>query len=483
MTHAFGEWNAPHLTVYNFTNMRYSSEPTIDKSLRHSVRDGAAYSVMAGSGETYFSAFAVFLKASTAQIGFLASVPPLVASFAQLFSAWLGHKTGQRKRIIMFGAVLQALIWCPMALLPLLYPSYAVQLFILCVIFYYAFGNLAAPQWSSLMGELVAERKRGRYFARRTRISSMTAFIALVIAGILLHQFQTSALTQTGFLLIFSVAFIARLVSVYHLACMYDPPGHVAAMEVAVAPGSWQRLRQSSFVRFSLFFAILQLSVAIASPFFSVYLLRDLHFSYLEFMACSAATVLMQFITLARWGRISDIFGNRVILLVCGSLIPVLPMLWLFSSNFYYLLCTQSFGGFIWAGFTLSASNYLYDLIPKDKRATYMAAHNVLASIGIFLGALLGGYLGSVLPSHYPLFGFEINWLSSLYNLFLVSFVLRATTVLFFLRRLPETRKVKPTTIRRLIFRVVRFNPLTGLFFDVVGSRKKHATGPEAVNK
>ena len=88
---------------------------------------------MAGSGETYFSAFAVFLKATTTQIGFLASVPPLVASFAQLVSAWLGHRTGQRKRIILIGALLQALIWCPMALLPLYFRDYAVQIFIVCV--------------------------------------------------------------------------------------------------------------------------------------------------------------------------------------------------------------------------------------------------------------------------------------------------------------------------------------------------------------
>lgn len=453
--------------------MRYSSDPKIDKSLRHSIRDGAAYSFMAGSGETYFSAFAIFLKASTTQIGFLASVPPLVASFAQLLSAWLGHRTGQRKRIIIVGALLQALIWCPMALLPLYFHDYAIELFITSVTLFYAFGNLAAPQWSSLMGELVAERKRGRFFARRTRISSMTSFIALVMAGFVLHEFDESDSTNFGFLLIFAVAFVARLISVYHLMQMYDPPGHVAAMEVPLPASLWQRLRHSKFARFSLYFCAMQFSVAIASPFFSVYLLRDLHFNYVEFMSCSAIMVLIQFLTLTRWGRISDVFGNRIILTVCGSLIPLLPLLWLASSNFYYLLMIQSFSGFIWAGFSLSASNYLYDLLPADKRSTFMAIHNVLASVGIFLGALLGGFLGSVLPTQFSIGGIEFNWMTSLYHLFIVSFVLRATSSLFFLPRIREARKVRPTTVRRLIFRVVRFNPLTGLIFDIVGSRKK----------
>lgn len=451
----------------------YSRDQVINRSLRHSVRDGAAYAVMSGSGETYFSAFAVFLKATTAQIGFLASVPALLASFAQLLSAWLGHTFGNRKIIILIGATLQALVWIPMALLIWLPTDYQVEVFIVCVILYYAFGNLAAPQWSSLMGDLVTEKKRGRFFARRTRISSMTSFLALVTAGILLHYFDTNMATKTGYLILFSVAFLSRLVSVYHLTKMYDPPGHVAAIEVPVEKITWKRLKQSRFAGFSVFFALIQFSVAVGSPFFSIYLLRDLGYSYVEFMLLSASTVFMQFITLYRWGRISDVFGNRIILTLCGSLIPFIPFLWLFSTNFYYLMIVQAFGGAIWAGFTLSASNFLYDLIPQNKRATYMAAHNVLASIGIFIGALLGGYLGTVLPDTYVVFGYEINLVSQLYNIFVLSFILRLMTSLLLIPRLQEIRRVKPVTVRRLIFRVVRFNPLTGLNFEVISSRRK----------
>ena len=47
---------------------RYSKDPRTEQSLRHSVRDGVAYSVMAGAGEHYLSAYALFLKATTAQI-------------------------------------------------------------------------------------------------------------------------------------------------------------------------------------------------------------------------------------------------------------------------------------------------------------------------------------------------------------------------------------------------------------------------------
>ena len=54
---------------------------------------------MFGAGESYLSAFAIFLKASTPQVGLLVSLPGLLASFVQIFSAWLGKQTGQRKFI------------------------------------------------------------------------------------------------------------------------------------------------------------------------------------------------------------------------------------------------------------------------------------------------------------------------------------------------------------------------------------------------
>ena len=89
----------------------YAEDPVVDRSLRHSVKDAAAYSVMTGAGETYFSAFAVFLKATTTQMALLASLPSLLGSFAQLFSAWWGHRRGLRKSLILTGVYLQAVTW------------------------------------------------------------------------------------------------------------------------------------------------------------------------------------------------------------------------------------------------------------------------------------------------------------------------------------------------------------------------------------
>ena len=448
--------------------VRYAKDPQTDRTLRHSVRDAVAYSVMSGGGETYLSAFALFLKASAPQVAVLATLPALLGSFAQLLSAWMVNRLRRRKPLILAGATLQGLIWLPLLLLPLAVPDYAVLLLIVCATLYHASSNFTVPLWISLMGDLVPERKRGRYFGRRTRLATITAFLALVGGGVLLHLFDHWHSALYGFVVLFLVASVSRLISVYHLGRMHEP-------DMGVPPplprrGWVKRLRHSPAWRFTLYIVSMQGTVAVAAPFFAVYMLRDLQFSYLQFMANTGMAVLVQFLTLNTWGRISDVFGNRLILVTTGSLIPVLPALWLLSDNFWYLLAVQVISGLGWAGFSLSTGNFFYEVVSKERRAGYMAFHNMLTALAVFAGGMFGALLTRVLPQHGTLFGWQWSWDGSiLLGVFAVSALLRGAVAYWFLPRLEEVkvprRQMSP---RQLVFRVARFNAFSGLVYEVV---------------
>src|SRR5690606_30784608 len=125
------------------------------------------------------------------------------------------------------------------------------------------------------------------------------------------------------------------------------------------------------------------------------------------------------------WGRLSDAFGNRLVLLLTGGLVPLLPALWLVSDRFAYVLLLQALGGLAWAGFGLAATNYLYDLVPPARRPAYWASHNVLNSAGAFGGAMLGGYLSARMPHIITVLGEKLHLSSGLWAVLLVSTVLR----------------------------------------------------------
>jgi len=452
----------------------FSKDKQVDKSLGHSIKDGVAYSVMTGSAESYFSAFAIFLKASTQQVTLLASLPPLLASFSQLAAVYLGQKTGARKELIVAGAIIQLSALACVAIFPVLFKEYSFVLLLGFVVLYFIGPNLGSPLWGSLMGAIVPENVRGRFFGARTKLSSVASFSSLIIAGLVLQFFDSLALTYYGFACIYSLGVVARGISAWQLSQLHDPP-HTNSI-----PGDVSNLfsagffkGQSRFLKFSVFYGCMQGAVAISGPLIVIYLLKVLEFSYIELTINTAASVLVQFLVLNRWGRLSDLFGNRIILRLTGFIIPVVPLLWVLSTDFYYLLLVQAISGLLWSGFTLSASNFVYDSTSQNKRAGLMAVHALLAASSVFAGAIFGGWLSVHLPTEITIFGQSFSWLTSIYCAFLISTLFRLIVAFSFLPRLQEVRDVKSMSYHGLFFRVTRFSPISGVIFEVISRRKK----------
>ena len=444
----------------------FGNDPNANHNLRHSIYDGMAFSVMTGGGETYFTPFALFLKATAGQIAMLSTFAPLLGSLAQLLSVWLDHHSGRRKPIILSGASLQALTWIPLFGLIWFADTRPILPLFLILTLYYAGGHLTTPCWIRLMGDIVPERRRGRYFAYRTRLVAIFSLTALIISGTILHFFDAQGRTWAGFGLIFIIAFCARLISISQLRQMQEPLLHHAATDDSLKVV--QLLHHGPALWFTLFFVLMQMAVSIASPFFAVYMLRDLHFSYLQFMANTGTAVLIQFATLDRWGRIGDVFGNRLILFTTAMLVPVLPLLWVVSDNFWYLILVQVLSGLAWGGFNLSAGNLLLDLVPAARRTVYAAVHNVFAACGVFLGGGIGVLLVGFLPPRHTWFG-DISISSPLLNIFLISTAVRYLMVTLFLRKVREQRKVRrPTRSDRYIYRLSRFSAFMGLNYEPV---------------
>jgi MFS family permease len=431
-----------------------SRDPRTERSLRHSVRDGVAWSVMFGTGESYLQAFAVFLKASTAQISLLTALPSLLGSMSQLASAWIAGRSARRKPLILGGVLLQTLMWLPVVVLALIHSSHAVTLLIAFIALYYVGGQFAAPPWNSLIGDLVPERRRGRFFAWRTRLMSMTTFLSMGAGGLLLEFCAQRAVAHVGFAILFGIALLARLYSLKQLDLMHEPSRQLAPLTAPAWRGLARRIAGSDFSRFTTFVAFTNFSVAIASPFFALYMLRDLGFSYLEFTAVGAFYMLVQFRALRTWGRLSDIFGNRVILYTTNIVFPVLPLLWLLFPNFWCILAIQMLSGMCWAGFSLASGNYLYDVTIPEKRATYSAIHQTLSHIAIFFGAVAGGVLGTHAAASTSFAGYTVDFPSSLWVVMAVSAAVRLVACIVFLPRIREVRSVRPTSAAMIALRM-----------------------------
>ncbi len=404
---------------------------------------------MIGFTEQYITPFAVALKATSAQIGMLTAFPSLVAALVQLKSADVTEHLKSRMRIIKIFVFFHAFMYLPILLIPFLFKTDRALWLILFVTLATSFNAFPGPAWVSLMSDHIPRSSRGKYFGWRNRLLGVVTVACAFLAGFILNVFGKN--TLKGFMVIIGLAFVSRFISWYFLSKMYEPPLKVSREHYFSFWDFVKRIKESNFAKFVFYVASISFCVSISSPFFAVFMLRDLNLSYATYTVIVTSATIATLLTMKIWGQHADITGNMKVIRLTSFFIPVVPMLWLLSQNVYYLILIQVFGGFVWAGYNLSVFNFLYDAVSPEKRTRCSSYFNVINGIAICCGALLGGFLAKTLP---PILGHR------LLTLFLLSGVLRAIFSAILLPRIKEVRRVEEIRSIDLFFSVTRLRPI-----------------------
>ncbi len=406
----------------------------VKRSLKLSTLDGIAFSAMAGLTQNYITPFALALRATTAQIGLLASVPNLTMAISQLAAPNLSEKAGSRKRLILPVVLTHALLWLPILLIPYVFPGSKVWWLILLITLSAVFGSLASPAWGSMMADLVPIKIRGRYFSFRGRIIGFVALVFSFIGGAILQVYTNNVFL--GFTIIFGGATIFRLLSFYFLSRMYEPGLSGSGEKKKSLFDILGHMGSSNLGKFTLYVASISFATNLAGPFFAVYMLRDLDLSYMNYIILISSNAVANILFQPFWGRRTDRYGNIRIVKITSYLMPFVPLLWLVSSNLYYLIIAEIYSGFVWSGFTLATTNFVYDASDPNNRTKHIALYNAVNGATTCIGALIGGFLAPHLPA---ILGYNLR------TLFTISGIMRGTVVLILLRLIAEVRHVPIT--------------------------------------
>ncbi len=425
------------------------------QSLKLSIKEGAANSVKLGTGNSFITPFALALNANNLHIGILSSFIGLIGPLAQIKSLHLMEKFS-RKKIVTVAVALQALVWIPIIFLGFLFYKeiFLNYLPILLIIFYaihVIFGALSIPAWFSWMGDLVPEKIRGRYFSKRNRITGFAMIIAMLLGGFLLDFFKTKGLVLIGFSILFLVAIFSRLYCTWLFRRHYDPgiklkKGYYFSFQQFISQGL-----NNNFGRFTLFMGFFYFAIFIASPFIAVYMLKELEFSYVWFTIITLAPGVVSLVFLPFWGKISDRYGNRMVIFISSLFIPLVPILWIFSTSKIYLLLVPSVvGGIFWGAFNLSSVNFIYDSVKIEHRALCSAYYHVLIGVGVFFGSILGGIITKYFSIETINNIIPFSFSNIFIFVFLVSGILRFLAVFIFIPRIKEIKvRKKPGVLVR----------------------------------
>lgn len=406
------------------------------KTMKLSITEGSVGVFSNVLAENYIIPFSLSINSTPFQIGLLTSIGNLISPLGQLIGSQQIERKS-RKSVLIRGIFGQCSMWLMFTFIAILFLLNLLTPWLTWILFsvflgFMLFSGMMTPPWFSFMGDIVPDAVRGRYFAKRNLITQLIAIMGTFSLSFLLDFFGFNDLIFLGFIIIFIIGISARLISMALFNGHYYPPYNFEVKDHVKSSQFIKELTKSNFGKFTLLVSLLTLGQWIAKPFFSVYMIDELHFDYSLFIFINLSSTLIGLFFFPLLGRFSDKFGNVKLLQIGGIIIPFIPFLWIiFNTPLQIILGIQVWSGIGWTSFNLAASNFIYDNIPSKKRGKYIALYNLLIGISITFGGLIGSIIITFV---------DILMINPFYLVFILSGIVRIIAIVFLMPKVKEVR-------------------------------------------
>jgi len=281
------------------------------------------------------------------------------------------------------------------------------------------------------MGDLVPEKERGSYFARRNIIIGVIEIVAMLLGARILLLAESTNQAIAGFIALFLIAAISRLFSLTMLLKQYSP--HPIPRSHYTTSFKEVKNNNPNFLKFMKYQLYFNLAIMIASPFFAVYMLNILHYTTVQYTLVVISSTVFYLLWTPVLGKFSDTYGNKPLLIIANTCFILSPLAWiLLKTPLLLIIIPQFIAGLANAAFVLAFTNITYQNLKEEDRGTGVAYLNIAVGIGTFIGSLIGGYLLNYLPKE----------ATSYFIVFFLAALSRALVALIFLPGIQEGRKV-----------------------------------------
>lgn len=160
---------------------------------------------------------------------------------------------------------------------------------------------------------------------------------------------------------------------------------------------------------------------------------------------------LFQLIFVVVWGKLSDRYGRKPIILIGLIGFVIMQLLTGLATSLTMLYIARIFGGIFTSSVIPVSNAYLSDITSEKRRTKIMAWSGVAVSSGVIFGPVLGGFLSQTnLHLDYSIGQLHFNRFSVP---FLFAALLGAIVFIIVLKRLKNTTRISKFTTQKLTFR------------------------------
>jgi MFS family permease len=352
------------------------------------------------------TAFALHLGASNVMVGVLASAP-FLAQLLQLPAILLVERLRQRKRIAVLTSIAGRLMLGVMAATAFFTGMTPLLIFLAAQFTLCGLGAVGTCAWNAWLRDLAPENRLGQIFARRTVwLTAINLALGLAAALALDLTAERSPQRSIVFAVMFAAGCITGLISARIVTAMPEPLMPPPGGPVRLGELLSQPLRDLNFSRLLVFVASWQFAVNLATPFFTVFIVRQLHFNVSFVMVLSVVSQIANILALRSWGTLSDRFANKSVLAVSAPVYILSIVAMIGASQIgdralmkLWLIVLHLFMGASVAGVTLASTNIALKLSPRGSATAYVAASATVTAVAAGLAPIAGGLLADFFAS------------------------------------------------------------------------------------
>ena len=355
-----------------------------------SIYHGMASTLANNTSSNYIPIFAMtILGATNYQVGLISSLPPLIGLLMTVPAAIVLNRALEQRKLVAFSILTARLVFLLILFITYVPGSIASWVLLGLIAFMSIPNTLANMGWQSLIGNIIDENRRARFFSDRNRLLTIVGLITTLIIGFFMRDVTNDV---SAYQLLFAFTFIFGLMEMYFLL-KHKEEVREQKIEEKKRTMDWAIFKDTNYVRFLAVALCFNFGWQMAWGLFNVYNVRYAEATIFWISMFNVASMIAQIVAFPLWRKWSEKHGNMRVFIWIAFGMSTAPFLTALSTNLYYLTFMFFISGFFVAGTILILFNLLLENSPKQTRTYCITSYNVLLAIIAFVSPQIGIWL------------------------------------------------------------------------------------------
>ena len=376
-----------------FPSLQEGKPPHLSATL---AIEGLLAASVANLATAFAQMFASRMGATDTQIGYISSLPQLLALLILIPGALLASRIQDRRRPVEFAIIMYGILFGIAGFSPWI-ANHQVWFLIGAISLANAPVALYNTTWQSYFSNIVPVENRNSYYTRRMGMTFFAGIIIVQVVGIILGSARSDEARILMYQICYWLSFAAALLQFYVMRrAPNDIAVHVATGWRDLLAAGKEMIRCRGFVLFCLISIFFHAGWYMSWPLFFINQIDYLGANETWISLIAVPASVLQWLTTKPWGRFIEKHGIRLTLVI-GSVglaaNPVLSVLAAYLPDGFKLpgmLLLNLVCGSTFSAFQLSILQCLLEVIPVRYRTINISVYTTILLVVNTITPMLG---------------------------------------------------------------------------------------------